>query len=108
MNLNQTAQPTSQKLKRDKSGKFVKKQSETSTGLYGAIDTVTSSRLKRRYVNNGYRCDFFIPDVTYTELQILGLKLGVTWDEALRGIIDQHLASSDTVTGLKNFVPALQ
>jgi hypothetical protein len=95
--------------------KAVKKQTIPVQGatvlqspVYGGVETVTSLKLKRRRVNDAYYASFFIPDSTYTWLNALGLQLGVTWDEALRGIIEQHQASGDQITGLLNFVPALQ
>jgi hypothetical protein len=85
-----------------------KKKSQHTHGLYGAVQVVTSNRLLRSFVNNGYKASFFIPDENYTALTILGLEMGCTWDEVLRGLIEMHLASSDKISGLKNFVPALQ
>jgi hypothetical protein len=40
-------------------------------------------------------------------LNIVGMQLGVTWDEALRGLIEMHNSSADKLSGLKNFIPAL-
>jgi hypothetical protein len=74
---------------------------------YGAIQYVTSLNLMRRMVNDHKKVVLYLPDDTYKDLVVIGIKLGVTWDEALRGIIDMHLASADPVSGLKLFVPAL-
>jgi hypothetical protein len=74
---------------------------------YGHLQLVTSMSLKRRLVNNPYYAKFFIPDTAYTWLNTLGISAGVTWDEVLRGLIEQHMASGEQLAGLKNFIPAL-
>jgi hypothetical protein len=78
------------------------------SGDYGGIQVVTSNRLKRRFCNNGYETSLYIPDTNYTSLSIDGLHMGVTVDEVIRGLIEQHLASTDRLNGLKHFIPALQ
>ncbi|MEB0278968.1 hypothetical protein [Mucilaginibacter sp. 10B2] len=75
---------------------------------YGLIELATSMRLKRRLVNEPYYAKLFIPAETYTWLNTLGIECGVTWDEALRGLMEMHQASADQTSGLKNFIPALQ
>ena len=74
---------------------------------YGAVTSVTSLNLKRRHVNNAYRGSFFMHEEVYTYLSVLGIQMGVTWDEALRGIIDMHKETAQNSNGLLLFVPAL-
>jgi len=72
------------------------------------IELVTSLNLKRAFVSNGVRASFFLSEEEYRDLNLLGIKLGVTWDEVVRGLIAQHLASTDQLSGVKYFIPALQ
>jgi hypothetical protein len=74
---------------------------------YGEVKFVGPMNLKRSRVNDAYYAKFFLPGANYTFLNALGLQLGVTWDEALRGLVEQHMASGDPFTGLSNFIPAL-
>jgi hypothetical protein len=68
---------------------------------------VTSAKLKRRLVHDPYYAKLFLSDESYLMLNIVGMQLGVTWDEALRGLIEMHNSSADKLSGLKNFIPAL-
>lgn len=79
----------------------------TDSGMYGGVQTVTSLRLKRRFCNHGYEHKMYIPDENYTRLSIIGVELGITLDEVIRGLIEQHLASNDQTSALKLFVPGL-
>lgn len=74
---------------------------------YGELQTVTSMRLKRREVISPYYGKFYMPDSMYVWLNQLGISMGVTWDEVLRGLCEQHRASNDPTGGLRLFVPAL-
>jgi hypothetical protein len=53
-------------------------------------------------------CKFTMSDNDFTELTIIGLRFGVTWDEVLRGIISMQLSGVTPSDGLQNFIPALQ
>ncbi|HVW94946.1 MAG TPA: hypothetical protein VHA56_03175 [Mucilaginibacter sp.] len=94
-----------------KAAKAANKAVQPKTGVdtltYGDVEISTSMKLKRRFVNDAYYAKMFIPAANYTQLNMIGLQLGVTWDEVLRGLIEQHLASADQISGLKNFIPAL-
>ena len=74
---------------------------------YGDVQIVTSLNLKRRLVHNAYRGSFFMHEDVYKHLSVMGIAMGVTWDEALRGIIDMHIETSQNNNGLSLFVPAL-
>ncbi|HEY8657524.1 MAG TPA: hypothetical protein VIL78_00700 [Hanamia sp.] len=74
---------------------------------YGDTQFVTSMRLKRREVVSPYYGKFYMPDTMYVWLNQLGISMGVTWDEALRGLCEMHRAANDQTGGLTLFVPAL-
>lgn len=99
----------SQPRKTKKPLKTPKKGLKSQASEYGEISILKMGNinLKRRVVTDPYRARLYIPPDAITFLNAIGLQLGVTWDEALRGVIDQHRASNDPVTGLALFIPAL-
>lgn len=69
------------------------------------VQVVTALNLKRKIVKGPVkRCPFFISDADFTDLTLIGIKLGVTWDEVLRGLISQMQASPDALSSLKHFI----
>ncbi|MES2110942.1 MAG: hypothetical protein V4577_19450 [Bacteroidota bacterium] len=76
-------------------------------GAYGDVSIVTSMRLKRRFVNGGYYASLYLPPEVYTNLNMIGIQLGVSWDEVVRGLIEQHQAYGSPTGELRKFIPAL-
>ncbi|MET3979982.1 hypothetical protein ABIB62_002675 [Mucilaginibacter sp. UYP25] len=77
---------------------------------YGKVTTlkIGKLRLKRREIaDTPYAARLYVTPDTITFLNALGVDLGVTWDEALRGIIELHKVSNDPISGLRLTCPAL-
>ncbi|QQL51087.1 hypothetical protein [Mucilaginibacter ginkgonis] len=72
------------------------------------IKYVTSFNLKRTHIAGAVKANMFLSQDDYARLGVTGMQLGVTWDEIVRGCIDMAFASSDPLSALKNFVPAIQ
>jgi hypothetical protein len=71
----------------------------------GTYQTVTSLGLRRKIVPDPCkRVALFVSDEEYTELNLIGIKLGVTWDEVVRASISQAMASNDPAGSLRNFI----
>ena len=72
---------------------------------------VTSRNLLRLKISEDQKpkpCKITMSDSDFTELTIIGLRFGCTWDEVLRGIIAMQLSGVTPSDGLENFIPALQ
>ncbi|MEB0260745.1 hypothetical protein [Mucilaginibacter sp. 10I4] len=100
--------PQPQKTK--KSLKTPEKAITSELKDYGKVSTLKIGhlRLKRREITGSpYAARLYVTPDTITFLNAIGVHLGVTWDEALRGIIELHKVSNDPISGLRLATPAL-
>ena len=95
------------RITRTKRKTDTKTPTNTERREYGNVKQVTAAKLKRTFVNDGVRGSFFISEDTFRWLTLLGIQMGVTWDEVLRGMIEIHRQSADPQKALEYFIPAL-
>jgi len=75
----------------------------------GSIETVTSLNLRRTLIvgEDVRKLSFYIEDAAYTDLCALGMQYKLTWDEVLRGLVNQMRASNDPINTLCYHIPLL-
>jgi len=72
-------------------------------------DIVGTFRLKRSKINEATdrKVGFFMSDDTFMQLNQLGMKYGVTFDEILKGLTDRELADVNGGSTLSHWIPVL-
>lgn len=71
-------------------------------------DVVGSFRLKRsKPPLDARRVGFDMDDNTFKELNLLGIKYGVTFCEVLKGLVDRELMDVNNGSTLTHFIPVL-
>lgn len=71
------------------------------------IEKVSHLGLLRRVLppESAHRIVIFLDEQDFRDVSHYGIKLGVTWDELIRCLIDRELTSNEPFAGLADYTP---
>lgn len=72
-------------------------------------DLITALNLKRSKLTPAlsHKVNFYMTEDQFRGISMIGIKHGVSFDEALKGLIERELAGNAPGAGLDTFIPVL-